>query len=55
MSALTFTPVVGTAKNVVEIFTGDLIPDKVQKLSINDTVNDDKPRNNEAARGSELD
>ena len=25
------TPVVGTAKNVVEIFTGDLIPDKVSK------------------------
>lgn len=26
--ALDFTPVVGTAKNVVEIFTGDWIPDK---------------------------
>jgi hypothetical protein len=25
------TPVVGTAKNVVEIFTGDLIPDKASK------------------------
>ena len=25
------TPVVGTAKNVVEIFTGDWIPDKVSK------------------------
>lgn len=25
------TPVVGTAKGVVEIFTGDLIPDKPQK------------------------
>jgi hypothetical protein len=25
------TPVVGTAKNVVEIFTGDLIPDKADK------------------------
>jgi hypothetical protein len=25
------TPVVGTAKNVVEIFTGDLIPDKAEK------------------------
>ncbi|HEY6120166.1 MAG TPA: hypothetical protein VIV66_09420 [Pyrinomonadaceae bacterium] len=25
---LDVTPVVGTAKNVVEIFTGDLIPDK---------------------------
>jgi hypothetical protein len=26
--ALDVTPVVGTAKNVVEIFTGDFIPDK---------------------------
>ncbi len=25
------TPVVGTAKNVLEIFTGDLIPDKASK------------------------
>jgi hypothetical protein len=25
------TPVVGTAKNVVEIFTGDLIPDKSER------------------------
>jgi hypothetical protein len=25
---LDITPIVGTAKNVVEIFTGDLIPDK---------------------------
>ena len=25
---LDLTPVVGTAKNIVEIFTGDLIPDK---------------------------
>lgn len=28
---LDVTPVVGTAKNVVEIFTGDLIPDKAPK------------------------
>ncbi|MEP6569419.1 MAG: hypothetical protein ABJC10_06550 [Acidobacteriota bacterium] len=28
---LDVTPVVGTAKNVVEIFTGDWIPDKVAK------------------------
>ena len=27
-SALDATPVVGTAKNIVELFTGDLIPDK---------------------------
>src|SRR5258705_4621931 len=29
--ALDVTPVVGTAKNVVEIFTGDWIPDKPPK------------------------
>ena len=28
------TPIVGTAKNVVEIFTGDLIPDKTPKPQI---------------------
>jgi hypothetical protein len=28
---LDVTPMVGTAKNVVEIFTGDLIPDKTPK------------------------
>jgi hypothetical protein len=27
---LDVTPVVGTAKNVIEIFTGDLIPDKAK-------------------------
>ncbi len=27
------TPVVGTAKNILEIFTGDLIPDKKPKTS----------------------
>lgn len=31
--ALDVTPVVGTAKNVVEIFTGDWIPDKAAKPS----------------------
>ena len=29
---LDVTPVVGTAKNVVEIFTGDWIPDKASKI-----------------------
>jgi hypothetical protein len=29
---LDLTPVVGTAKNIVEIFTGDLIPDKPPKM-----------------------
>ena len=28
---LDVTPLVGTAKNVVEIFTGDLIPDKSER------------------------
>lgn len=31
--ALDVTPVVGTAKGVVELFTGDLIPDKSDKKS----------------------
>jgi hypothetical protein len=30
--ALDVTPVVGTAKNVIEIVTGDWIPDKAPKL-----------------------
>ncbi len=29
---LDVTPVVGTAKNILEIFTGDLIPDKPPKM-----------------------
>ena len=29
---LDVTPVVGTAKGVVELFTGDLIPDKADRL-----------------------
>ncbi len=36
---LDVTPVVGTAKNVVEIFTGDLIPDK----PVNGAVTDSQP------------
>ena len=31
--ALDLTPVVGTAKNVLEIFTGDIIPDKSAQVS----------------------
>jgi len=31
---LDVTPVVGTAKNVLELFTGDLIPDKKKAESI---------------------
>ena len=32
------TPVVGTAKNVLEIFTGDLIPDKADRRTTTSTV-----------------
>ena len=32
--ALDVTPVVGTAKNVVEIFTGDWIPDKARPSTL---------------------
>ncbi|HSK63035.1 MAG TPA: hypothetical protein VK893_04320 [Pyrinomonadaceae bacterium] len=35
---LDVTPVVGTAKNVLEIFTGDLIPDKAERRSTTSTV-----------------
>lgn len=35
---LDVTPVVGTAKNVVEIFTGDLIPDKSDRRKTDQTV-----------------
>ena len=31
---LDVTPVVGTAKNVLEIFTGDLIPDKPERRKL---------------------
>ena len=32
---LDVTPVVGTAKNVIELFTGDLIPDKSERRKAN--------------------
>ena len=35
---LDVTPVVGTAKNVVEIFTGDLIPDKSDRKPVSSVV-----------------
>jgi hypothetical protein len=35
---LDVTPVIGTAKNVVEIFTGDLIPDKKEKRALPEPV-----------------
>ena len=37
---LDVTPVVGTAKNVLELFTGDLIPDKRKAKSISSDVSD---------------
>jgi hypothetical protein len=36
---LDVTPVVGTAKNVLEIFTGDLIPDKAPPTTENSASN----------------
>jgi|ERR1700704_691093 hypothetical protein len=37
-------PVVGTAKNVVEIFTGDWIPDKTPaKLKLDESANETHP------------
>jgi len=43
--ALDVTPVVGTAKNVVEIFTGDWIPDKAAKgPATNDPSSSPGPR-----------
>ena len=35
---LDVTPVVGTAKNVLEIFTGDLIPDKADRRTTTSAV-----------------
>ena len=35
---LDVTPVVGTAKNVIELFTGDLIPDKSERKPQKSTV-----------------
>jgi hypothetical protein len=41
--ALDVTPVVGTAKNVVEIFTGDWIPDKKPVIPTKQEQDTDKP------------
>ncbi len=47
---LDVTPVIGTAKNVVEIFTGDWIPDKPPKksdpLKIDGPIEPGMPRRN---------
>jgi hypothetical protein len=40
------TPVVGTAKNVVEIFTGDLIPDKTRATTNDAAKQTDQPKSN---------
>jgi hypothetical protein len=37
---LGLTPVIGTAKNVLEIFTGDLIPDKADRKKRNAKMSD---------------
>lgn len=39
---LDVTPIVGTAKNVIEIFTGDLIPDKNSEAPLTELPNRDK-------------
>lgn len=41
---LDVTPVVGTAKNVVEIFTGDWIPDKASPNLKSDQTTQETPR-----------
>lgn len=40
---LDVTPIVGTAKNVLEIFTGDLIPDKADRRKRATTPVSQKP------------
>ena len=44
---LDVTPVVGTAKNLLEIFTGDLIPDKAPLPTENSASNDEENRHPE--------
>ena len=44
--ALDVTPVVGTAKNVVEIFTGDWIPDKARPSTISEATTNPPVRQN---------
>ena len=44
---LDVTPVVGTAKNVVEIFTGDWIPDKAPNISEQIEAEKNQPRKKE--------
>lgn len=51
---LDVTPVVGTAKNVLEIFTGDLIPDKAPRMAEQGqsmTETDGGPPENAASNG----
>jgi hypothetical protein len=43
---LDVTPVVGTAKNVIEIFTGDLIPDKSSKTQTSIQTPQGQPNSN---------
>ena len=48
--ALDVTPVVGTAKNAVEIFTGDWIPDKPSKESSNQALKQNSTSPHEAGK-----
>ncbi len=42
---LDVTPVVGTAKNILEIFTGDLIPDKKPRATVQPVDSPALPQN----------
>jgi hypothetical protein len=37
-TALDATPVVGTAKNAIEIITGDWLPDKSERMKLQQTI-----------------
>jgi hypothetical protein len=47
---LDVTPVVGTAKNVLEIFTGDLIPDKKPQAIQHSVNSPSQPQQQDPAR-----
>ena|SRR5688500_1081305 len=51
---LDVTPVVGTAKNVLEIFTGDLIPDKAPRITENSASNYKENKHPETTRLAEF-
>ena len=51
--ALDVTPVVGTAKNVVEIFTGDWIPDKARPAMLAEEKQSPKPKSEPPGKAGE--